>query len=373
MKCVMVTNYFPDRPGGIAISANTIATGLAARGHQFEWFASGEVQGDFTFADGVHPRPAGGFNLIERLTGVPLPVWGIRGYTSLSAAIRRSDIVFLHDCLYLSNIVAWVFAKLARKPIVILQHIGPVPFRFGLLRVVVEISYRTIGRMMLSRCNKVVFPADNIIRYFSRVVPAVHDPLLIRHGVDGSLFHPPMAESTSSPRRPRIIFSGRYIRRKGMDIMRQLVGRFPGCDWVFAGSGVKDPSSWGLPNVMNAGTCDRRGMAGLYRSCDMLVLPSLSEAFPLVVQEAMASGLAVLIPDEIIEGDPSVASHVITARRTVDDFAAAIHAHLLKMHGPDDRQCRIMAREFAVRHWSLDKSLDAWDSVFTEVARQASR
>ena len=42
----------------------------------------------------------------------------------------------------------------------------------------------------------------------------------------------------------------------------------------------------------------------LYQAADLLVLPSVGEGFPLVVQEAMACGTPALVGDETAAGCP---------------------------------------------------------------------
>ena len=48
--------------------------------------------------------------------------------------MRQSDVVHLHDFLYPANLVAWAAARLARRPLVVTQHIGMIPYRNRALR-----------------------------------------------------------------------------------------------------------------------------------------------------------------------------------------------------------------------------------------------
>src|SRR6185437_7700563 len=54
----------------------------------------------------------------------------------------------------------------------------------------------------------------------------------------------------------------------------------------------------GVPGVHHLGSRPPRHVAEIFRACDLFVLPTTGEIFPLVVKEAMSSGLPVVTTDE---------------------------------------------------------------------------
>jgi glycosyltransferase involved in cell wall biosynthesis len=218
---------------------------------------------------------------------------------------------------------------------------------------------------MLEGSDRVIFPADNIKKYFMSKFPGLRKGKLIRHGIDTKIFRIPDEPVLNDLAiRPRILFVGRFIHRKGLDIMRNLVRDFPECDWVFAGEGVDDPSRWGLANVTNLGPQDRTSLATQYARSDLLVLPSASEAFPLVVQEALACGTTVLIPQDILAGDPAASGVVMTAERSPGGFAAAINAFLCQRRELTSMEARQSRMNFATQRWPIQHCIDEWEKEF---------
>ncbi|MFM8331380.1 MAG: glycosyltransferase family 4 protein [Candidatus Methylumidiphilus sp.] len=103
----------------------------------------------------------------------------------------------------------------------------------------------------------------------------------------------------------RIIFSGRLVSLKRVDLLLQAFSQISELrqDWdmVIVGDG---PQAAQLHNLTPENLRSRiiwtgfigsqATLAALYRACDLLVLPSHYEAWALVVNEAVAAGLAVI-------------------------------------------------------------------------------
>src|SRR4029453_13710967 len=94
------------------------------------------------------------------------------------------------------------------------------------------------------------------------------------------------------------IFVGRFVEKKGIQIVRHLAVRFPDITWLLVGWGPEDPARWHLKNVRVVGKRTSPDIAELYQAADLLVLPSVGEGFPLVVQESMSCGTPVAISTE---------------------------------------------------------------------------
>jgi glycosyltransferase involved in cell wall biosynthesis len=113
----------------------------------------------------------------------------------------------------------------------------------------------------------------------------------------------------SVPARPRVLFIGGDLKRKGGDL---LLESFPSklrpyCDLTFV-TNASTPDVDGVRFVRNLSYKDPRH-AELLRSHDLLLLPTKQEGYPQVIGEAAAAGLAVVTtkyalgaPDVIIDG-----------------------------------------------------------------------
>lgn len=96
----------------------------------------------------------------------------------------------------------------------------------------------------------------------------------------------------------RVLFAGQVSQRKGVSYLLDAFAALgaPGSELAFVGPATAEAVARlaGRPGVRYHGPVPRRTLRKAQSECDVLVLPSLGEGFPLVVIEAMAAGAPVI-------------------------------------------------------------------------------
>ncbi|RYG58840.1 glycosyltransferase, partial [bacterium] len=254
-----------------------------------------------------------------------------------------------------------LFCKLQRKPYVLTQHIGVVPFKNAVLRRVLETVNRVLGKVVLNRAARVVFVSDEVRRYFATL--GVEPSLTIPNGVDTSLYSPVAEkerltlkeklarEQGLDPSRPIVLFVGRFVEKKGVVLLTEISRQLPEVQWVFAGQGPLDPSEKIGPNARVLYGCRGAALAQWYRAADLFVLPSQGEGFPLVVQEALACGTPVLVESSLAKALPEVGPWL------------NVEAAFLASAPAAERQERA---NFAAKQWNWQNSARQYLDLFAQ-------
>lgn len=188
-------------------------------------------------------------------------------------------------------------------------------------------------------------------------------------GVDVELFRP-------APRRNegfRILYAGRLELWKGVQYLLQAFSelRLPGAQLVLAGPIMPEMrpilEMFSSNGIRVLGPVPHAELAGYYQQADVLVSPTLNDAFGLVILEAMACGTPVITTDhsagpDVIEDQ--VDGFVIPIR-SVD----AIKERLdwLYRHRDDAREIGSRARKKVVDRFTWDhyaeRLIDAYDRI----------
>lgn len=300
MKILTLSNYYPEHPGGVEFVALNLVREWRQR-HSVRWMACDVSTHPHQPEKDDIPLPV--FNFIEEKLGFPYPLPWPKGLSRILAQVQWSEVVHLHDCLYATNVLAFLAALYYRKPTVITQHVGPIPYAQKYKILLQSIAYNTIGRYLVSNADHVVFISQQVKDWFDARFRFKEQTHFIPNGINHSLFYPAQQDERIqirnqlgvAPGQFVLLFVGRFTEKKGLSILRNLATARPNLLWVFIGQGELDPSDWSLQNVRVIVTQSQVSLRSFYVAADVFVLPSVGEGFPLSVQEAMACGLPVCV------------------------------------------------------------------------------
>jgi glycosyltransferase involved in cell wall biosynthesis len=378
LRLLTVSNFFDSHRGGLEIVAGRLARELAGRGFEVTWLASDTTPAPADPA--LTCAPARVWNIAEERLGVPWPVLSPGSIARLWREVKAADAVLLHDALYMASVVTFLAAKAHRRPLVIIQHIGQIPYRSPLLRGLMALANRMVAAPVLSGADQVVFISAFVRVFFERLQFRA-PPQLVFNGVDTEVFRPTCGESRAAARArfgltgPTALFVGRFVEKKGVEILRRAAAQRPELTFAFAGWGVIDPASWGLPNVRVFSDLAGASLAELYSASDVFVLPSQGEGFPLVVQEALACGLPVVCGAESTRADAEAGAYLagvpVEGDVDQDQAAAAVLAamdRVLAANAPGAAQARY---EFVRRRYAWSAAADRYAEIIRGLTASA--
>lgn len=372
LRILTVSAFFESHGGGIEIVAGELARALGRRGHDSRLTAAALDPAPEDAS--LTAVPLAARDPMEAMTGLPMPLPNAAARRKLEREVREADALVIHDALYSTSLLASSYAERHRKPWILIQHIGAIPYSSAALRAVLGVANRVVTAPMLARVPQAAFISDAVRRQFAHLSYS-RPPQLLFNGVDSALFRPSKNGESQAIRdrqglpssRPLLLFVGRFVEKKGLSILHRFAALRPDCDLLMVGSGPIDPAGWNRNNVRVLGRKSRLELAELYRACDALILPSAGEGYPLVIQEAMATGLRVYCGTDSAAADPDGARFLTglvvdlgDPERTAHRFADAIK---LTNAGPDRA-----AAAYARNAYDWDRNAEWLVQTFSNLA-----
>lgn len=180
---------------------------------------------------------------------------------------------------------------------------------------------------------------------------------------------------TNSNPKPRLLFVGTWIWRKGIRYLRDAFLRVlreePRCKlslvgtFVEAGVILKDFPKYAWENIRVLPVVDEQALIEEYRSHDIFVLASLFEGMPLSIAEAMAAQLPVVTTNtcgmiDLIENNED---GILVPLRDSERLATAI---LKLIFNPSKRQRLGMKAQIKIRNHNWDKIASKFLDVFEQ-------
>ena len=307
MKIAVVVSTFPPYRGGMGNAAFSTAVGLARLGHAVEVFCPA--------AGKAGPPPAVPF-AVDRLK--PWARFGDSAFLpQLVSRLGRFDLVNLHYPFFGgAEVVGLWKATGRRRPALVLSY-QMDNFGRGLRGWAFRFHARRVGPAVFRAADKVIALTSDYLEHSAgweayrrtpskfAVIPLPVDTVRFAPGEKNPGILGRLGLSASDK---VVLFVGGMDRPhafKGVGFLLDAWGRLglAGTKLVLVGQGELRPSyldratALGLSkSVVFSGPVEDEDLPRLYTLADLLVLPSLdrSEAFGLVLLEAMASGRPVI-------------------------------------------------------------------------------
>ena len=360
--------------GGIEVVVDRLAREMTARGHEVMHVVADATRSD---DESLHAAPyqvlrVAASNVLERAAGVPYPLFAPRAlWRTLRGLLAGADVVHAHGMLFPNCALALRLARRGgRAARILTEHVGHVPYGNVVLDALETAAVQTVGRMTARAAQTIVTLNPRVEALMRRLAPGV-PAVRIDNGVDTIRYRPPEPGERERLRaqlgwdaKPRLLFVGRLVEKKGLSIALDAA-RLGGGAWELVVCGPGAPIAE-APHVRFAGSLPAERVAELYRAADAFLLPSKGEGFPLTAQEAMASGLAVVLSDDpaytpILDGAGNGA-HLVTPRAEV--VAAAVRELL-----PAAREAGAEAARFARARFSWSRNADAHLALYEQFRR----
>jgi glycosyltransferase involved in cell wall biosynthesis len=379
VRIVFLSHYSLPHVGGIETAINGVAEELSRRGHDVLHIASnaGEAsESDRQLPYRVVRLPA--LNAFEHKLSVPYPVFGPSLVSTLRREFRGADVVHAHGFLYLTAVLGLPLARRSKvKPVTVLtEHVGHVPYQSKILDSAESLAIASLGRLTLRAAEALVVTNDRVEAELSRLVPGRRFEF-IPNGVDTDRFRPPIDEERRELRAelgwsddtPRVLFVGRPVPKKGIDLALAAAER-GGESFELVLVGPKELPNPPAAGVRMLGPQPHERLKLLYRAADALLLPSHGEGFPMTVQESMASGLPVVLLD-----DPGYRRHLEGADKGVRLSAPdgdSVAAALASVVAPTavQRAASHAAAEHARKTFSSTKAADDHEELYARIRSQ---
>lgn len=303
MKILLTSHYTLPHRGGIETIIEKLSLALAGQGHQVR-VVSSKFEGQSAF--GQPRRQILGIPAFDPLKshGVHYPIFSPSLLPILYREVRCAAIVHAQGMLYLNSLLALLLARLLRRPSLLTEHAGYVPYSSSFFNFIQTLAVHTLGRLSLALSDVIIVP-DVIVQQILETQFGVPSRKIARIplGVDTELFRPLPPDEKSALRaalgwdeRPKILFVGNYVARKRIALLLETLSEQ--FDLVLCGEGYETANL--PPQVYLYPPLGHEQLVQLYQAADLFVVPSSVETFAIVAYEAMACGLPVLMTEDLL-------------------------------------------------------------------------
>jgi glycosyltransferase involved in cell wall biosynthesis len=303
MRIAIVTETWPPEINGVALTVQSLATGLAALGHAVEVVRPRQDDDAAAGLEGLEHLPMPGAAL-PRYPGLR---FGLPAHRRLHRrwSRQRPDVVYIATEGPL-GLTALGAARRLGIPVSTGFHtrFDDYARHYG-LGFLTPIVYAYLRRFH-NRADATLVPTAELAGFLE--ANRFRNVRLLRRAVDTTLFHPSRRD-TALRRDWRVgddglavLYVGRIAPEKNLEVavraFRAIQARHAAARFVLVGDGpARKALSAAHPDFVFAGVRRGADLARHYASGDLFLFPSLTETFGNVTLEALASGVPVVAFD----------------------------------------------------------------------------
>jgi len=249
---------------------------------------------------------------------------------------QKADIISIHHPFPLADLALWLFG--VKKKLVIWWHSDIVRQKFMLKLL------SPLIRHSLNKADLIIVATEEMISSSAFLPKHTAKCAVIPYGLDFDVYENPRGENFLTDKlfsadSKKLLFAGRLVYYKGIDILLKAMAGIEGAELFVAGDGklrdelIGQAGALGMREKIHfLGKLSDGDLRRAYSDCDIFVFPSCenSEAFGISQLEAMFYGKPV-INTNLPTGVPTVSIDGVTGITVPPKDVSALREAIIKL------------------------------------------
>ena len=312
-KILQAAKWYCPEVGGIETVAIAITAAVKDKADMQILVCSGKKSKETGFTDeGVYIYRA---KTPLRICSTPLSLDYIRAFRKMSKDV---DLIQLHAPFPLSDLALFLGRRSKRVKKALWYHSDVIKQKKMMF------FYRPLLKWMLRKVDKIYVASRSIAEQSEYLGKHMDKVEVIPFGIstkdyDRAERYPVLTDQLNDKKNVKILFVGRLVYYKGIDVLIEAMARTEGAELFVIGGGELDDDlkkrtdALGITDKIHfMGRIEKADLLASFADCDIFVLPSVNraECFGLVQLEAMVYGKPVIntslptaVPEVSIHGE----------------------------------------------------------------------
>lgn len=227
-------------------------------------------------------------------------LWSWKLIVPLNGLIKKSDIVHIHFARDLVPFLAAIFAFLNHKPFITQTH-GMIRKENSAIKKLVDFLF-TVPILKRAQSNLVLSALER--KHLNEISPKL-SPIIFRNGISHTFLD---LQTYELSEKRKVIFCSRINEKKRVSVFLEIAKEFSKLDQIdfliFGPDGgelklvldkISEFSQKNIATTKYLGPLLTGEVTKVFANVDLLILPSLEDAYPMVVLESLSVGTPVLI------------------------------------------------------------------------------